>query len=132
MKLFIEKTSLAEDVKKVFTARYPFLKIEFYRNPLTNSQYKKEALPLNLPLIQLMKKPAKTVINIGNNKTVAELENDFSLIGLRAEIFRRSGNVWVETSLTDNWTLQQQNAEAEELSRHFINTANPSTFFHLK
>jgi hypothetical protein len=119
MKLFIEKGSLAEDVKKVFTACYPFLKIEFYKNPLANSQYKKETLPLNLPLVQLMKKPAKTVISIEKNKTVAELENDFSLIGLKAEIFRKSGNVWIETSLTSNWTLQQQNAAAEELSRHF-------------
>jgi|SRR5690348_3006080 len=118
MKLFIEKTSFAEDVKKVFTACYPFLKIEFYKKTFTNSQYKKETLPLNLPLVQLMKKPAKTIINIEKNKTVAELENDFLLIGLKAEIFRKSGNVWVETSLTNNWTLQQQNAEAEELSRH--------------
>lgn len=74
---------------------------------------------MNLPLVQLMKKPAKTVISIEKNKTVAELENDFSLIGLKAEIFRKSGNVWIETSLTSNWTLQQQNAAAEELSRHF-------------
>jgi hypothetical protein len=122
MKLFIEKHSLAEDVKKIFTAYYPFLKIEFYKKPLTNSLYKKEAIPLHLPLIQQIQKQSETVINIERNKTVAEVENDFSLIGLKAEIFRKSGNVWVETSLTNNWTLQQQNAEAEELSRHFINS----------
>ena len=124
MKLFIERNSLAEDVKKAFTSCYPFLKIEFYKKPLTNSLYKKEVIPLHLPLIQQINKQSETVINIERNKTVAEVENDFSLIGLRAEIFRKSGNVWVETTLTNNWTLQQQNTEAEELSRHFATAAN--------
>jgi len=119
MKLFIEKYSLAEDVKKVFASYYPFLRIEFYKKPLTNSQYKKEPLALNLPLIQQMEKKSNTVIDIEKNKTVSELENDFLSIGLKAEIFRKSGNAWVETSLTNNWTLQHQNAEAEELSTHF-------------
>lgn len=121
MKLFIGKDSLAEDVKKVFTACYPFLKIELFRKPLTNSLYTKHTLAINLPLIQQIKQQSEIVINIERNKTVAELENDFLLIGLKAEVFRKSGNVWVETSLTNNWTLQQQNAEAEELSRHFDN-----------
>jgi len=119
MKLFIEKDSLAEDVKNVFTACYPFLKIELYKNPLIKSLYKKETIPVHLPLIQQIKKQSEAVINIERNKTVAELENDFLSIGLKAEVFRKSGNVWVETSLTNNWTLQQQNAAAEELSKHF-------------
>jgi|SRR5689334_5210000 hypothetical protein len=119
MKLFIEKDSLAEDVKNIFTAYYPFLKIEFYKNPLIKSLYKKETIPVHLPLIQQIKKQSEAVINIERNKTVAELENDFLSIGLKAEVFRKSGNVWVETSLTNNWTLQQQNAAAEELSKHF-------------
>ena len=123
MKLFFEQNSLPEDIKKVFTANYPFLKIEFYKNPLIKSLYKKETIPAHLPLIQQMKKQSETVINIDRNKTVAELENDFLSIGLKAEVFRKSGNVWVETSLTNNWTLQQQNAAAEELSRHFATTA---------
>jgi hypothetical protein len=122
MQLIIKKNSLAEDVKKVFTSYYPFLKIEFYKRSLTNSLYKKEPLALNLPLIRQIIKQAETVINIEENKTVFELENDFLSIGLYAEIFRKSGNVWVETSLTNNWTLQHQNAEAEELSRHFFNS----------
>jgi len=125
MKLLINESSLAEDVKKIFTACYPFLKIEFYKKPLTNFLYKKEAIK-NMPLMQQANKISKTVINIEKNKTVAELENDFSLIGLKAEIFRRSGNVWVETSLTSNWTLQQQNAEAEELNRHFWSLSQAS------
>lgn len=120
MKLFIENSSLATDVKKVFSACYPFLKIEIYKKPLTKSSYKKQASQKNLPLAPEIGNLSKTVISIEKNKTVAELENDFSIIGLKAEVFRKSGNVWVETTLTSNWTLQQQNAAAEELNRHLL------------
>jgi len=47
------------------------------------------------------------------------LEDQFENIGLIAEVFRRSGNVWIETILTNNWTLGQQNPEGGEISLHF-------------
>lgn len=47
---------------------------------------------------------------------VSELEALLSKVGLPAQVFRRSGNVWIETSLTNDWTLAQQNYEGELLS----------------
>ena len=121
MKLFIEKESLAEDVKKIFTTCYPFLKIEFYKKKPVHANViqKKEVMPLTLPLIQFTNGSDKTVIDIGHNVTVEQLEDQFASLGLLSEVFRKSGNVWIETSLTSNWTLQQQNMEGEEISRHF-------------
>jgi len=34
MKLFIEKGTLVENIKKIFANCYPFLKIELYKKPL--------------------------------------------------------------------------------------------------
>jgi hypothetical protein len=121
MKLLIEKESLAEDVKKIFTTCYPFLKIEFYKKQPAHTEViqKKEVMPFNLPLIQFKNSNGKTVIDIGRNVTVEQLEDQFASLGLLSEVFRKSGNVWIETSLTSNWTLQQQNMEGEEISRHF-------------
>jgi len=121
MKLFIEKESLADDVKKIFTTCYPFLKIEFYKKtpPHTAAILKKEVMPFNLPLVQFINGNSKTVIDISHNITVEQLEDQFASLGLLSEVFRKSGNVWIETSLTNNWTLQQQNMEGEEISRHF-------------
>ena len=117
MKLFIEKEGRIEDVKRIFTTFYPFLKIEFYKKQFADNQTaaKKELMSF----IQFTNKTSKTVIDIDNDITVAELEDQFASIGLPVEIFRKSGNVWIETSLTSNWTLQQQNNEGEEISRHF-------------
>jgi hypothetical protein len=120
MELNIQKESLAEDVKKTFTGHYPFLKIELYKMPVSGNHAttKKEMLPSNLPL-ELFTNASDKTIDINDYITVAELEKQFALIGLTAEIFRRSGNVWVETTLTSSWTLEQQNAEGEEISKHF-------------
>lgn len=121
MKIVIENGSLVYDVEKLFSNHYPYLKIELYRKPFNDNYFvvKKELLPPGLHLLQFLKKKGKTVINIDNNITVTELEDQFACIGINLEIFRKSGNVWVETSLTNNWTLQQQNKEGEEISRHF-------------
>ena len=35
---------------------------------------------------------------------------------LAVQVFRRSGNLWLETTMTDNWTLRQQNEHGREIS----------------
>lgn len=124
MKLTINKNSNIEDVKKIFTACYPFLKIELYRNPADITEYK--TIAITHPLVQPSTNNFQAEINIQEDKTVAELENDFLQLGLKAKIFRKSGNVWVGTSLTNNWTLQQQNTEAEELCRIYLDQQDKS------
>ena len=120
MKIYIEKGTSVDEIKKVFTARYPYLRIELYKNPSNNNiPIKKEALPYNFLLDKYIHSPGATIIDINNDVTVAGLEHQFEDVGLAAEVLRKSGNVWIETSLTDNWTLQQQNTEAEEISKHF-------------
>ena len=64
---------------------------------------------------------AKTIIDVKRTRTVAEVENDLKKqFGLPVQIFRLSGNVWIETILTDDWTLEKQNREGEQISSHFI------------
>ena len=121
MTLCIEKESRIDDIKKAFTDCYPFLKIEFYKRQFSSPGHpeKKEIILSSPALMQLANLPDKKFIDISSSRTVGEVENAFAVLGLIAEIFRKSGNVWVETSLTSDWTLQQQNLEGEEITRHF-------------
>ncbi|MNF16790.1 hypothetical protein D3C80_2199700 [compost metagenome] len=49
------------------------------------------------------------------------VEKDFwEKLGLSAQIFRKSGNLWIETSLTDDWTLARQNDEGFQLSNNSV------------
>ena len=48
---------------------------------------------------------------------VFELEDSFqTLFGISAQVFRKSAGSWIETSVTDDWTLKQQNDQGKELS----------------
>jgi hypothetical protein len=48
---------------------------------------------------------------------VNELENIFQQkFSLSAQVFRKSGNLWLETTMTDNWSLLQQNNHGREIS----------------
>jgi hypothetical protein len=124
MKLIINKKSTVENVKKIFTNYYPYLRIELYKRSFNENQTitKKEPLSFNVQLNDVSHTAGENIISISNDVTVAELENRFENIGLIAGILRKSGNVWIEASLTNNWTLQQQNAAAEEISRSFNKT----------
>jgi len=48
---------------------------------------------------------------------VIDLEKMFkNRFNLSAQVFRKSGNLWLETTMTDNWTLLQQNNHGREIS----------------
>jgi hypothetical protein len=56
-------------------------------------------------------------IHINPDDSVEKLENIFwKDFGLSAEVFRKSGNLWIETSLSNSWTLRLQNEEGKALS----------------
>ncbi|MEI9935044.1 MAG: hypothetical protein WDM71_09405 [Ferruginibacter sp.] len=121
MKITINKESLVKNVQDQFNIRYPFLKLEFFKNYSNGKAIPKiERAGANELVKQLPGFVNEGIINIDYKRTVTELENDFKKqIGIMVEVFRRSGNVWIETSLTDDWTLEQQNKEGEQISSHF-------------
>jgi tyrosyl-tRNA synthetase len=54
-------------------------------------------------------------IKIDELMKVAELEGVFAKnFGLSVQVFRKSGNLWLQTTTTDNWTLAEQNQIAAE------------------
>jgi len=104
MKIVINKHSTVEMVQQQFNEQYPFLKIVFLKNIGGFTH--------------------RASIRIDAERAVSELEKDFKQeAGVSVKIFRRSGNVWVETTLTSDWSLEQQNREGEQMSAHFeVNT----------
>ena len=113
MKLYIGANSRPEDVKKKFSEHYPFLKIELYKAETLSGASAKKDIPVTRRFTDLMK---EDFIDNNNNITVALLEESFAAFGLRVRVFRKSGNVWIGTLLTNNWTLREQNNAGEEIT----------------
>lgn len=116
MQLYISEGTRPEDVKNYFSSCYPFLKIELYK--IGNDNNPGQGKKLNPVKDKFVDLPGEGIIDIHSDITVAELGNSFASFGLRTEVFRKSGNVWVATLLTDSWTLQQQNNAGEEITNN--------------
>ncbi|MEO8960476.1 MAG: hypothetical protein ABI325_01255, partial [Ginsengibacter sp.] len=57
-------------------------------------------------------------IDIDKSRTVAELEKEmYEKLGVAMQVSRKSGNIWLETSFTDDRTLELQNEQGEVMSR---------------
>ncbi len=107
------------DIQKEFNAYYPFLKLEFFRKPHPEKRLSPKAEKINPE--ERVKKISRIhdhhSINIESSRTVADVEQEFwDSFGLSAQVFRKSGNLWIETSLTDNWTLDKQNKIGESFN----------------
>jgi hypothetical protein len=119
MRLTIGSDTRLSSLQSDFNNYFPYLKIEFFKIPHRIG----EALAKNLIYdknkmvrdCRLMK--SEGVLEFSDSMTVSDFEEKFQKeFGLSVQVFRRSGNVWLETSATDSWTLEQQNSEGAELS----------------
>src|ERR1051326_3074853 len=119
MQLNIDGETRIRYLQHTFSAAYPYLKIDFLKDAIKKPFQKGEKIHPD----ELVKRAGKLDgihhLNMNKNRTVAQLKKDLKeLFGLTAEVFRKTGNVWIETSLTDDWTLEQQNNAGELLTLH--------------
>lgn len=118
MTLHLNADRAIQDVQQEFTGAYPFLKLEFFTKPGSgeNSFYRKH-LNREVP-IQSAGLKQRGEFHLTDNMTVGELENKLrSEFGLQVQVSRKSGNCWLETTMTDGWTLKQQNDHGRDLSQ---------------
>jgi len=118
MKLHIQKDGLLTDIQKQFSGHFPYLKIDFYRFPHLDQKLspKNERLDKYTSVSQLVKWNDDKLVEIDDQMTISQFESAMEQIGLFTQVFRKSGRVWIETSYTDDWSLEKQNEEGKMLS----------------
>jgi hypothetical protein len=114
--MLITNKTLIKDIQQEFNAHYPSLWIEFYTGSggRTGTAASRSRVNADLALKRVSDpcSPQATDIDIHKDRTVGEIKHDFlQKFGLQARLMRKTGNVWVGTSLTDDWTLERQNSE---------------------
>lgn len=124
MKMIINDRRKVFAIQEAFTEQFPYLKLEFFAKPHK---------PGGGSAKKFIKHGSKTIgecrtihnngtITITPEMTVTDLEQRFGdVYGLGVQVFRKSGNVWLETTVTDGWTLKQQNDQGEALSKVMMN-----------
>lgn len=121
MKITISDERTIGELKKEFTAQFPFLKIEFF----FGAGIGEKTIPNPLQRILDESKTLKSLRRIHNegefkfsgSDKVADIEKTLlQKFGLAIQIFRKSGDQWLLTTSTDDFTLTHQNEIGAEMS----------------
>ena len=125
MKIELASNKTIGEIQAAFSGYFPNLKLAFFSK--SHKAYKSSAakfliqekdMPLS-KLSSLLQEPKSLLLE--QNMPVWQLERLFEEeYGLHVQVFRRSGKIWLETSKTDDLTLEQQ--EAKALSSDNIHT----------
>ena len=127
MILDITPESSMGSLQTAFLEAFPGLKLAFFSKP--HREFKGSAAKFLLqdrevPLSQLSSKLQAGKLEIGPETVVMDLEQEFEQkFGLHVQVFRKSGNIWLETSVTDNLTLAEQQIKAsnsENIHQEFV------------
>lgn len=117
MFLQIYDSMTVEEVQDRFTECFPFLKIEFYSKPHKKFEASDKTYLYHKKMLigDIRKKHIDGSLEIKSWFTTARVEKELKdIYGLNAQIFRWDRNSWIQTSLSDEFTLQQQSQFAVE------------------
>ena len=112
MELVLNPTDRAQDLQRAFNTIFPRLALHLFEKPhaLGEGSPKAERVDANAELKRWIGAAAHTV-ELSEEMTVAQLEEALRACGLFAQVFRQSGDLWLETTRTDQWTLHRVNNE---------------------
>ncbi|WP_298734290.1 hypothetical protein [uncultured Chitinophaga sp.] len=120
MQIYISEDATISNIQDDFKVAYPYLKLEFYRQPHAPGAASpaQDRIPPATPIEDVRMMHSFGWIDISPNRTAHELEHDFCrLYGLNAQVLRKSGDLWLATTKTDNWTLAQLNEEGNMVEK---------------
>ena len=115
MLLAINDSKTIGEVIHEFNDRYPLLKLEFFihQHGENTGSTTKELINHTKKIAEVRSKHNTGSLVIKEEMSVTELEKLFwDEFGLSVQVFRKSGNAWIETTATDSWTLKKQNETA--------------------
>lgn len=114
--MIISDEKKLKDIQREFQEKFPFLKLEFYseEHAAGEGSADKQKLDPEKTIGDVRKTHTAGDISINGHLKVKTLEEKFhDIYGLNAQIFRKSsGDVWLQTITTDDWTLTAQNDRA--------------------
>ncbi len=120
MKLHIDDTRSIKEIQGEFEKAFPYLKIEFFKKPheIGEASPITDMLPTETTLGEWRTIHTEGDLIFSKESTVQEVESGFQeKFGISAQVFRKSGAVWLETSATDAWTLDEQSSQGEFMEK---------------
>ena len=120
MELKLFRNTVIRDLKRQFSKTFPYLKIEFFwqeHRPGEGSRLKQK-IGDNVVLADINSIKKEGSFSFGAEIPVADFEQRLQKeYGLPVQVFRKAGEIWIETIQTDNLSLAKQNNMGESASQ---------------
>ena len=104
------------DVKREFSTKFPYLKLEFYAKEHKEGEGSSDKLLIDgdLTIGAVRATHNEGDLSIDGHFKVGNFERMFfEKYGLNVQVFRKSGTIWLQTIKTDEWTLTEQNSRGK-------------------
>lgn len=129
MKIHVSPEKSISQIQEEFAEVFPFLKLVFFSKPhkaYKSSHAKFLISETGRTLGSMEKQPKNGDLYIELEMPTWQLERLFEEeFGLHVQVFRKSGNTWLETSVTDDLTLEDQNAKGKASERLHFEVVDP-------
>ncbi len=116
MKINIHDGKKVALVQEEFSSFFPFLKLDFYGGGKEYTPtHPNTTFSINGHIIKDFRKiHTEGEITIFPEMSVADLEQIFQdHFGLSVKVLRSAGNIWMQPSYSDFWSLEKQNRQGE-------------------
>lgn len=110
--MLIHSTRTVGELQGEFHMAFPGLKIKFYQKEHQDHEGspKKTEYRDNLSLGEISPNLLDGEMQLDAEKPVVDFEQEMETrFGLHVQVFRRSNDLWLQTTSTDDWTLGVQN-----------------------
>ncbi|MDQ0110222.1 hypothetical protein J2T02_005371 [Chitinophaga terrae (ex Kim and Jung 2007)] len=121
MHIYISEEAIIGDIQDRFHAFYPNLRLIFYRQPHIKGTYNPEEKEISpeTPVEKIRMRCCFGWLDISYYRTALEVEHEFShIFGLNAQILRKAGNSWLETTDVGHLTLEELNSTDKQVNSH--------------
>ena len=116
MDIVITANKTLGEISAEFNQKFPYLKLDFFKH--THEPGKgnpgDDRLDYNMTIKEAGNFDHDENFSINGHLKVRSLESHFQEeYGIGVQVLRRSGGLWLQSTVTDNWTLTKQNEEGK-------------------
>ena len=111
----ITESTTIKEIEKGLHDHFPFLRFEFFLMDRGNPASKKP-MEQNRALKDICPGCGDLEIKITGETRLGEMVAEFEKLGIQMDPYRKSGKVWIKTTLTLDWSLSAQNSAGKSLS----------------
>ncbi|MBK8052474.1 MAG: hypothetical protein IPK35_04145 [Saprospiraceae bacterium] len=128
----IQKTSTVQHIFDQFNNVFPYLKLEFFSKGHEDHKGNKpeDIISHSTLLSSINPELLEKDFIISEEMTVSAFEQMMKdNFNLNVQVFRKSNDLWLQTTATDHWTLQKQNGKGQRSTvKYDIDTIDITDF----